>query len=295
VLSDEGVVVREATIPVDHGPSIHDCALTERFAVVLDRPVTLSLTALIGGHSFPYRWNPAHRARVGLLPRNGAAQDIIWCDVEPCYVFHVANAFEGEGGRVVMDVVAYDTMFANSEQGPDSASRFERWTLDPAARTVQRKVIDPSAQEFPRMDERRYGRPYRYAYAVALEADNLQFGGGTALYKHDLTTGRRLVHEFGPQRFPGEFVFTPASPEAAEDEGWLIGLVINMNDATTDLAILDAQRFEDQPIASVRIPHRIPPGFHGNWIRRATVAACRPGSPPQSGGEAFSSQENAGS
>jgi len=35
---------------------------------------------------------------------------------------------------------------------------------------------------------------------------------------------------------------------------------------TTDLAILDARAFEAPPLARIRIPHIVPPGFHGNWI-----------------------------
>ncbi|WP_416366596.1 carotenoid oxygenase family protein [Sphingomonas aurantiaca] len=30
--------------------------------------------------------------------------------------------------------------------------------------------------------------------------------------------------------------------------------------------ILDARKFESGPVATIRLPHRIPPGFHGNWI-----------------------------
>jgi carotenoid cleavage dioxygenase len=74
------------------------------------------------------------------------------------------------------------------------------------------------------------------------------------------------VHEFGAHYVPGEFVFVPATADASEDEGWLVGLVIDTANETTDFAILDAQSFEAPPIATVRLQHRIPPGFHGNWF-----------------------------
>ncbi len=266
VVSAAGNVVRDVPITVQHGPCIHDCAITARFVVVLDLPVTFSMRAVLGGHLFPYRWNPAHRPRVGLLPRDGAA-DIIWCDVEPCFVFHVANAFDGADGEVILDVIAYDTMFASGGSGLDALGRFERWTVSPQARRVDRRVIDATPQEFPRIDERRFGQAYRYAYAVCVPPDgNPQLTGATRLYKHDLETGSRLVHEFGDDHLPGEFVFVPAAAGAEEDEGWLLGLVINVADETTDLVILDARAFEAAPVATVRLPHRIPPGFHGNWF-----------------------------
>jgi carotenoid cleavage dioxygenase len=268
VVGPDGCVTREEPIPVADGPSIHDCAITRRYVLVLDLPVTFSMEAAMAGKSFPYRWNPAHPARVGLLPRTGGQDEIIWCEVEPCYVFHVANAFDQADGTVILDVVAHATMFADSALGPDSkASAFERWTIDPEARRVTRAVIDPEPQEFPRPDERLFGRPYRFAYCMALPVRE-EFVGATRLYKHDLETGTRQVHDFGPKRYPGEFVFVPAHAEAAEDEGWLIGLVIDMNDETTELVILDARDFEGTPQARVKIPHRIPPGFHGNWVAR---------------------------
>ncbi len=270
VVSAAGKVVRDVPIAVEHGPCIHDCAFTTRFAVVLDLPVTFSMRAVLGGHRFPFRWNPAHRARVGLLPRHGEAAEIIWCDVEPCFVFHVANAFDGEDGRVVLDVIAYSTMFASDASGLDALGRFERWTVDPSTRRVDRRVIDPTPQEFPRIDERRFGQGYRYAYTVSVPPDgNTQLVGATRLYKHDLQTGGRRVHDFGDDRVPGEFIFVPAADAAGEDEGWLVGLVINTADETTEFAILDARSFEAPPVATVRLPHRIPPGFHGNWFPAA--------------------------
>jgi carotenoid cleavage dioxygenase len=58
----------------------------------------------------------------------------------------------------------------------------------------------------------------------------------------------------------------PRSETGAEDDGWLIGLVINRAADTTDLVILNADDFTGTPQAVIHLPHRIPPGFHGNWV-----------------------------
>ena len=225
VVDASGKVIREEPIAVEHGPSIHDCAVTKQYVVIMDLPVTFSMKTLLDGQSFPYRWNPAHKARIGLMPRQGTNDDVIWCDIEPCYVFHPCNAYEAADGTVIMDVSVHDTMFADSKQGPDS-----------------------------------------HAYTMALPEDRgFQAFDQTKLFKHDLDAGTREIHDFGPGRVPGEFVFVPRSDDALEGDGWLMGYVIDMNTDTTDLAILDATNFTAPPVALVHVPHRIPPGFHGNW------------------------------
>ncbi|MEQ1641497.1 MAG: carotenoid oxygenase family protein, partial [Novosphingobium sp.] len=141
------------------------------------------------------------------------------------------------------------------------------WTIDPAAAKVERTVIDASPQEFPRPDERFFGQPYRYAWSMGLPSDgDAAFLGPQPLYRHDLETGERQVCNLGPDRVPGEFVFVPRSAGAPEGDGWLMGYVIDTARQTTDLVILDAADITKAPIASVHIPHRIPPGFHGNWM-----------------------------
>jgi carotenoid cleavage dioxygenase len=272
VVDTDGKVRREEPIRVQDGPSIHDCMITKNYVIILDLPVTFSMKTLLAGHPFPYAWNPSHKARVGLLPREGKNDDVIWCDVAPCYVFHPCNAYEDADGKVIMDVCAHDSMFAESKIGPDSAKvPFERWTIDPVARSTERTVIDPESQEFPRPNEALIGKPYRYAYTMALP-DGFDAGSPnqSKLFKHDLTAGSKQVHDFGSGSVPGEFVFVAKAGGAdslgAEDDGWLMGYVVNMAEETTDLVILDAANFEGAPQAVIHIPHRIPPGFHGNWV-----------------------------
>jgi carotenoid cleavage dioxygenase len=266
VVGADGLVRREEPVAVNQGPSIHDCAITARFVLVFDLPVTFSMRAMLAGYEFPFRWNDAHPARVGLLPREGKGSEIIWCAVDPCYLYHPSNAYDLEDGSVVADVVVHNRNGHRDYRGPDGETiRFERWTIDPVARTVMREVIDETPQEFPRMDERRTGKPYRYAYSLHATAGS-DLIGASALFKHDLRERTREVHDFGAGQFPGEFVFIPRNTAGAEDDGWLMGLVVDMPSQRTALVILDARDFTGPPVAAIKIPHRVPPGFHGNWV-----------------------------
>ena len=271
VVGTDGRVRREEPIAVQHGPSVHDCMITPNYVLVLDLPVTFSMATLIKGFGFPYTWNPSHAARVGVLRKDAPGSSIVWCDVEPCYVFHPCNAFENADGSLTLDVVAHASMFEHSRVGPDAASSaFERWTIDLAARRVSRRVLDQQAQEFPRPDERRLGQPYRFAYTAGLKRSGEgAFVPDQLLIRHDLQGGPRLLHDFGAGRHVGEFVFEPRHAGAAEDEGWLMGLVVDARQQTSALVILDAQDFAGPPVASIAIPHLIPGGFHGNWVPTA--------------------------
>lgn len=266
VVGRDGRVRREIRIPIADGPMIHDCALTARFVLILDLPITFSIAAARAGMAVPYAWNPQHPARVGLLPREGAAEDILWCDVDPAYVFHPCNAYDLPDGRVVLDVAVHDRLFVidGTEQPGASTVTFERWTCDPQARRVDRQVIDAMPQEFPRCDERLIGKRYRYAYTVSLDE-----GRGPPLsgvIAHDLVTGERKAHDFGTGCIPGEFVFVPRSSDAAENDGWLMGYVLDTKRNHTDLVLLDARDVSADPVAIVPLPQLVPLGFHGNWI-----------------------------
>lgn len=194
--------------------------------------------------------------------------DIIWCSIDPCYVFHVVNSYEEADGTVIVDCSVHQTMFEGRSVGPHGKPLgFERWRVDPKTKTVERQTIDAAPQDFPRPDERFFGQAYRYAWAVGI-ADEHEAGflGPQPLYFYDLVTGKRTSREFGPGAVPGEFVFVPRAADASEGDGWLMGYVIDTLSQSTDLVILDAMDSAAEPVARIHIPHRVPAGFHGNWI-----------------------------
>ena len=266
VVTPEGRVRRTVEIPTLGYPMLHDCALTEKYLLILDLPVRLDLSVLERGGQFPYWWHPESGARVGLLPREGNAEDIRWCEVEPCYVFHPLNAYDAADGTVVLDVVRHPSMFARDARGPnDDPATLYRWVLDPATGRTQETPLDDRGQEFPRHDERRLGKPYRYGYTATLAFGDAGTGVAPGLLKHDLETGGSAFHQEGPERYFMEPVFVPASDDAGEDEGWVMAYLYDAREDRSDVVILDARDFDGGPVATVHLPRRVPYGFHGNW------------------------------
>ena len=51
----------------------------------------------------------------------------------------------------------------------------------------------------------------------------------------------------------------------AEDEGWIFSYVYDSDRHQSDVVILDAQDFAGDPVATIRLPVRVPFGFHGGW------------------------------
>ena len=69
-----------------------------------------------------------------------------------------------------------------------------------------------------------------------------------------------------------EPVFVRKLGAAAEDEGWIMSYVYDLERDLSDVVILDAQDFAGEPIATIRLPVRLPHGFPGGWApARITV------------------------
>jgi carotenoid cleavage dioxygenase len=269
VVGTDGRVKRTVDIPLPGMTMLHDMALTERYAVVFDQPCTVDLDLALA-ERFPFRWDPDYGNRVGLLPRNGEAGDIVWIDVPLGYSYHPMNSYDRPDGTVVIDLCVYDRMFDQDLLGPfESMARLERWELNPATRSSSVTVIDSSFNEFPRARGSLSTKPYRFGYCAAPGGGE---AGGWPTLKHDLTTGARSVFDHGPGRAAGEPVFVAREGGTAEDDGWLVSYVHDQLEGTAEFVVMDAQDFDrDDYVARVPLPARVPFGFHGNWVPDRSV------------------------
>jgi carotenoid cleavage dioxygenase len=204
----------------------------------------------------PFKFKREAGARLGVMPRNGTNADVRWFEIEPCYVFHPLNAYEDAAGRIVIDVARYPQMWREGGTFADTACLW-RWVIDLASGTVVETQLDDRRCEFPRVADDRIGLAHRYGYLASEHA----------LLKYDLGDGAAgTAHEFGPDRTPGEAVFVPADGATEEDEGYLLTYVHDAVEDRSDFVVLDARDIAAEPIATVRLPRRVPVGFHGSWI-----------------------------
>jgi len=240
---------------------MHDFALTAEHVVFLDLPLLFNLGAALTGsfeRDLPYRWDDQYRARLGVLRRDDPYGPLRWFDIDPGFVFHVANAYDvasPDGNAIVLEVLRYDEMWRdNSEFGTDAA--LWRWTINLDTGVVEERQLDDRGVEFPRVDDRLAGTSARYSVAV----------GSGALIQYDLQRDTAIEHRFGADGRPGEAVFAPAPGRAGELAGWYLTYVYDSVTDSSDLVVIDASDFEGEPVARIRMPRRVPHGFHGNWI-----------------------------
>jgi len=250
-----GQVISKREIEVEDASMMHDFALTERFAVFIDSPVRMVCDW--GEGRMPFEWREGRKTRIGLAPRSGG--ETRWFEVEPCFLSHVANAFERAGTFVLEGARC-----ARFESSPPHHALRE---IDLASGRAEEREYDERFVDFPRIDERRTGQAHRFTYGVEL-CDLMSGAPSAVLRRYDAETRESIAQDLGPGRVPGECVFVPKGADPAEDAGWLLSIAFD-GAGGSELVILDAEDFGAAPVARVRLPQRVPFGFHGSWVPEA--------------------------
>jgi carotenoid cleavage dioxygenase len=266
LVSPDGKLVRSVDVDGPYPSMMHDFVATRERLILPVFPATFRIERLAEGRSF-LCWEPELGTRIGVMRRDGGSGDVVWFEADPCYVFHFWNAFD-DGDRVMIDAARYDSVPIPADGQPEFFSAvptFVRFCLDLGSGSVKQEPRDDLPVEFPRLDERRAGLPYRYAFAACARPGSDEAGGYPAVVRYDLASGARCVHDFGPGNVVSEPVFVPRTPDAPEGDGWLLVVVHRGAERRSDLAVLDAARLDAPPLALARLPHRVPAGFHGNW------------------------------
>ena len=168
VVGSGGRVASATNIPVADGPMMHDFALTGPVRGAVRPAGHLQHGRRVRREEAALHLESGHQARVGLLPRDGSPGDVRWFEVNPCWVFHTFNAYDDDGGRVVVDLCRYPGAYDVSALGGRGPLTLDRWIVDPAAGKVTEQRLDDRCQEFPRVDDRVISRPHRYGYSAVI-------------------------------------------------------------------------------------------------------------------------------
>ncbi len=279
VLSPDGELTTYIDVPLP-GPRLpHDMCFTENWSILNDLPLFWDPTALADGY-YSNRFHRDMPSRFALVPRHGTTEDIRWFEADPTFVLHWTNAYE-DGDEVVLDgFFQHNPTARGIDRFPPELKGFEtldfnviqprahRWRFNLVTGQCTEESTSDTVLEFPMVNGRHAGRPYRYSYNCRGTAGLFALD---AVVKHDLETGAEETVTFPEGTFISETVMAPRDGSTAEDDGYLLTYTADMVNDCSECWILDAARPADGPVARVRLPERISSGTHATWAPAADL------------------------
>ncbi|XP_059665615.1 9-cis-epoxycarotenoid dioxygenase NCED2, chloroplastic-like [Cornus florida] len=265
--SPDGTKSPDVEIPVDVPTMMHDFAITENYVVIPDQQVVFKLQEMIRGGS-PVIYEKNKKSRFGILSKNARnASDIIWVESPETFCFHLWNAWEEpESNEVVVIgscMTPPDSIFNECDENLKSVLSEIRLNLK-TGESTRRAIIQDSDQinlEAGMVNRNRLGRKTRFAYLAIAEP----WPKVSGLAKVDLSTGEVEKFVYGDRRYGGEPFFVPRDPNSErEDDGYIMAFVHDEKTWKSELLIVNAMNLELE--ASVKLPSRVPYGFHGTFI-----------------------------
>lgn len=267
----DGAMQTVTPVALDRATMIHDFAITDREAVFWIGPVVFGSNPDNLYPDVPFTWDPKAPSRIGVLPLDGSAEQMRWVDIPPCFVFHGLNAHR-EGDEIVLYVHRMDEAFG--VHGDLLPARLTEWRIGTAGPelTFTERTVFERPMDLPTHDRRLTGRQVRNGWCVT-GGDLVPTDEGPELagiVRVDLRDGTEDRWEPGEVLRGGEAFFVPADPGADgskdEGEGWLLSYIWDRSTDLSGLGVFDALDVAAGPIAQVKLPVRVPFGFHGTWI-----------------------------
>jgi carotenoid cleavage dioxygenase-like enzyme len=256
-VSASGELVQHEVIDVKGPTMMHDFSITENYVIFLDLPMVFNFAA--GGIGLQF--DESYGARLGVMPRTGSNKDVIWFEIDPCYIYHAMNSYE-QGDEVVLDACRMVGYTAVGMKNPPLPNLWQ-WRMNLKTGAASATQLDDLGAEFPKVPDSLVGQPYRIGYITEFGKENPTV---EAFHKYDMHSGAKTVHRLKDGRKGGEAVFVPAAGGTSEDDGYLMSFVYDPNTDKSELVILDASNIASDPVARIHLPARVPAGFHGSWI-----------------------------
>ena len=267
-VNPEGRVIYETWFELPYYEMQHDCGITKDYICF---PVIPIMGAGVEGlkKGLPYYgWDPKREIYLGVLPRFGKSKDVRWFTAPNQFTSHVMNAYN-EGTKVFFDTcVAKGNLFpffpefGKAYDPSGAAVKLTRWTVDMAGKSNEfegTEILSDFIGEFPRNDDRYQMRKYRHGWLLG-------FGPGRNNLGHiDLLTGKTEQWDAPATTVVQEPCFIPRSPSADEGDGWIAQAATNSQTMLTELNLFEATNVAKGPIATVKLPLRLKPAYHGSW------------------------------
>lgn len=277
VVSRDGELVHDVAIDLPGVRAAHDLTITENYTILHDFPFFHDPVVLREHGYRVARFHPDLPSRFAVMPRRGDGDSVRWFEFEPGYVLHMVNAWE-EGDTIVMDGCFQPEPAIRRDPGEGALasmlgylrirSHLRRWRMNLVTGETHEEQLDDLNVEFCLPDTERYGEKTRYSYHQHIPEDvyTVLFHG---LVKYDHEDGSATRYDYEPGWHASEAPFARRSGSAdddAEDDGYVVTIATRDRTWESECWVFRAQDIARGPVARVKLPSRVPTGFHAKWI-----------------------------
>ena len=273
-VTSDGHMVESHMFKAPYSAMVHDFVVTENYILFPVMPITGDLGRAMDGKP-PFAWEPDKPTQLGVMPRNGTPDDILWLEGDACYVFHFMNGHDKDG-VITLEACHFDSpplfpMADGTPTPPNIHPSLARWTIDlnePNPRVKMAYLADHGA-EFPVIDPRFAMREYQHGWYTSSDRTiPAHIPDSDVVYNSivhfDVKSHKADSYAF-KQGYVAEPMFVPRSASAGEGEGYVLCCVYDIPTNTSALCVFDAQNISAGPMGKAWLSHRVPVSFHGTW------------------------------
>ncbi|KAE8056070.1 hypothetical protein FH972_012868 [Carpinus fangiana] len=256
---------------------LHDFAITNKYAIFADIQIGMNPMEMIVGGGSPVGSDPSKVPRLGVIPRYAKDEsEMRWFDVPGFNIIHAINAWDEEDGNEIVMVAPNILSVEHTLERMDLIHALvEKVRIDLRTGIVTRQPISARNLDFAVINQAYVGKKNKFVYAAV--GDPMPKISGVV--KLDVSKGEReectvACRMYGPRCYGGEPFFVarePGNPEAEEDDGYVVSFVHDEKAGESKFLVMDAKSPNLDIVAAVKLPRRVPYGFHGLFVRESDL------------------------
>ncbi|KAK3032602.1 hypothetical protein RJ639_037366 [Escallonia herrerae] len=256
---------------------LHDFAITKKHAIFGDIQIGMNPVDMLVGGGSPVGADPAKVPRLGVIPRYARDEsDMRWFDVPGFNAVHSINAWDEEDA-IVMVAPNILSVEHTLERLDLIHASVEKVRIDLKTGMVTRHPVSTRNLDFAVINPAYMGKKNKYVYAAV--GDPMPKVTGIVKLDVSVSEGDRrdcivASRMYGPGCYGGEPFFVAREPnnlEVDEDDGYVVSYVHDENTGVSRFLVMDAKSPNLDIVAAVKLPRRVPYGFHGLFVRQSDL------------------------
>ncbi|GMY33602.1 putative carotenoid cleavage dioxygenase 4, chloroplastic [Fagus crenata] len=257
---------------------LHDFAITKKYAIFADIQIGMNPMEMIVGSGSPVGSDPSKVPRLGVIPRYAKDEsEMRWFDVPGFNIIHAVNAWDEEDENAIVLVAPNILSVEHAMERTELVhALIEKVKIDLNTGIVTRHPISARNLDFAVINQAYLGKKNRYVYAAV--GDPMPKISG--IVKLDLKKGERKECSVATRMYGqgycygGEPFFVAkeeGNPNADEDDGYVVSYIHDEKAGESRFLVMDAKSPNLDLVATVKLPRRVPYGFHGLFVKESDL------------------------